>query len=232
MLERIKQALGTGPQPASGPVHPTHPGWGEITCGVQTPLGDVVRLRPLAYKDGQQWSVMRQADQTFLEPVEPTVEEDWRQAHTLTAWRSFYYSLKQTADAGFVVPMAIEVNDRFAGQVTLGNIQRGVVAECWIGYWVTSVLHRRGIATIACALGTDHAFTRVGMHRVTATFLPTNEGSRKVLDHCGFREEGYLRENLHINGQWRDHVLVAQVENEYVNGCVDRLILQDRARRV
>ena len=34
-----------------------------------------------------------------------------------------------------------------------------------------------GIATVACGLGTDHAIHRVGLHRVTATFMPGNPAS-------------------------------------------------------
>ena len=81
-------------------------------------------------------------------------------------------------------------------------------------------------------VGTDHAFSRIGLHRVTATYLPENEASGKVLAHSGFRKEGYLKSNLHINGRWRDHVLVALTEDEFVDSCTGRLIASGAARRV
>lgn len=232
MLAKFRKALGAGPQPALGPVHPIHPGWGEYTGTLELASGDRLRLRPLTFRDGKDWCLQRQADREFLEPVEPTVEETWAQAHSIAAWRGYFFTLRQSAEAGFVVPLVIEVNGDFAGQVTLGNIQRGIVSECWIGYWVFSQYHRRGIATAACALGTDHAFSRIGLHRVTATYLPENEASGKVLAHSGFRKEGYLKSNLHINGRWRDHVLVALTEDEFVDSCTGRLIASGAARRV
>ena len=127
------------------------------------------------------------------------------------------------AQQGTVVPMVIEVDGAFAGQVTLGNIQHGIVSECWIGYWVHSPYMGRGVASAACALGVDHAFGRVGLHRVTATYLPGNPASGKVLRTNGFVEEGYLRRNLHIDGQWRDHHFVAINIDDYPTTAVQRL---------
>ena len=114
------------------------------------------------------------------------------------------------------------------GQVTLGNIQHGIVSECWIGYWVHSPFMGRGIATAACALGTDHAFYRVGMHRVTATYLPSNPASGRVLRACGYREEGFMRRNLHIDGEWRDHHFVALNVDDFPSSAVSRLAAAGR----
>ena len=137
-------------------------------------------------------------------------------------------NLKRLAADGAVVPLVIELDGSFAGQVTLGNIQHGAVGECWIGYWVASPHMGRGIATAACALGTDHAIERVGMHRVTATYLPYNPASGRVLAACGYREEGFLRRNLHIDGQWRDHHFVAINAEDYPTTAVERLVAHGR----
>ena len=66
------------------------------------------------------------------------------------------------------------------------------------------------------------------MHRVTATFLPHNPASGKVLANTGFREEGFLKENLHIDGEWRDHCLVAQNIDDLPGSAVERLAGQGR----
>lgn len=93
-----------------------------------------------------------------------------------------------------------------------------VVCSCWIGYWVYSGFSGRGVASSAVSLGVDHAMTEVGMHRVEATVLESNVASRRVLEKVGFREEGLLQRNLHINGQWRDHVLVGLTVEERRSG--------------
>ncbi|WKD58031.1 Putative ribosomal N-acetyltransferase YdaF [Corynebacterium capitovis DSM 44611] len=206
-----------------------HPGWPESTPALSLPDGARVRLRPLRATDGTSWREERIADEAALRPVEPTVAGTWRQAHSQSAWRATWTNLRRLAADGLAVPLVIEVNGQFAGQVTLGNIQHGAVSECWIGYWVHTPYTGRGIATVACALGTDHALERVGLHRVTATYLPDNPASGRVLAANGFREEGYLRRNLHIDGEWRDHHFVALNAEDAGAGAVDKLVRSGRA---
>lgn len=209
--------------PSDGEPDPDHPGWPETTGALRLPCGWAVRLRPLASSDGAAWRDQRLADESILRPVEPTLPQGWQAGHSRAQWWATILELHEAAREGQVVPFAIEVNGAFAGQLTLGNIQRGVVSECWIGYWVFSRFSGRKVATVACALGTDHAFRRVGVHRVTATFLPSNPASGRVLRTNGFHHEGYLRGNLHIDGRWRDHHFVAQLKNQFAASCVTRL---------
>ncbi|WJY89328.1 GNAT family N-acetyltransferase [Corynebacterium confusum] len=206
-----------------------HPGWPEVTETVRIrpnarfPRGAEVRLRPLHRTDGADWRTQRLHDEAHLRHVEPTMPTSWVAAHSFQAWWNHLWYLGAAARQGVVVPFAIECNGRFAGQLTLGNIQHGSVSECWIGYWVFSEMTGGHLATVACALGTDHAFRRVGMHRVTATFLPNNAASGRVLFNNGFREEGIARRSLHIDGEWRDHHLVALVRDDFPDSCVARL---------
>jgi putative acetyltransferase len=148
---------------------------------------------------------------------------DWEDAHSKRQWWQQLLQLRSAADAGTVVPLAIEVNGRFAGQLTLGAIQHGVGSDCWVGYWVHSALSGQGVATAAVALGVDHALQRVGVHRVVATYLPSNTASGRVLEKNGFRQEGYLHRNLHIDGRWQDHYLVALCDDDYSLSCIERL---------
>lgn len=172
---------------------------------------------------------MRLDDEVALRPVEPTVSDGWEAAHSAGQWRRTWSNLRALARQGQVVPAAIEVNGRFAGQLTLGNVQYGVVSSCWVGYWVHSPWWGQGVATAAVALGVDHAMTAMGLHRVEATVMEDNTASRHVLARVGFREEGFLRRNLHINGRWQDHVLVGVTREELFTpehrGAVARLAL-------
>lgn len=190
--------------------------------------GGLLRLRPLTARDGREWSRQRLMDEPWLRPVEPTQHASWAQSHTDSAWHSNLRNLRDLAKRGVVVPMVIEVDGRFVGQVTIGNIQHGRISEAWIGYWVHSAEMGRGIATAACALGTDHGFARIGLHRLTATYLPDNPASGRVLELNGYHEEGYLVGNLHIDGRWRDHYFVAQLADEHPDTCVNRLIRAGR----
>ncbi|KHO29742.1 GNAT family N-acetyltransferase [Corynebacterium minutissimum] len=229
MLDPFGTAAGRLSSPASGAVNPDHPGWPEATPSLKVrgtsafPQGLNVRLRPLLRSDGSAWRQQRIEDCDFLKPVEPTLPTDWVSAHSQSAWWNHLMFLRESARSGTVVPLVIEVEGQFRGQLTLGNIQHGGVSECWIGYWVHSGVHRAGIATAACALGVDHAFYRVGLHRVTATYLPENPASGKVLHNNGFRDEGFLRRNLHIDGAWRDHHFLALNREDFASSAVERL---------
>ena len=43
--------------------------------------------------------------------------------------------------------------------------------------------------------------------------------SRGLLHKVGFREEGYARQYLRINGSWQDHVLYALLRGDLRNGA-------------
>ena len=55
------------------------------------------------------------------------------------------------------------------------------------------------------------AFGPLGLHRLEAACLPTNDASGNLLLKAGFTEEGYAKAYLKINGEWRDHVLFGLV---------------------
>ena len=80
-----------------------------------------------------------------------------------------------------------------------------------IGYWVGERHTRRGYTVAAVRSVTDFAFHRLGLHRVEAACIPTNDGSRAVLARVGFRQEGMAMAYLRINGVWRDHLLFGLV---------------------
>lgn len=215
-------------KPARGQRDLIHPGWPESTPTVILRNGDSLRLRPLLSGDGVAWSAIRKRDERWLRPVEPTTHTTWAEAHSAAQWRASFRNLRAMARQSSVVPMVIELNGAFAGQLTMGNIQHGSISEAWIGYWVSSVHMGKGVATAACALGTDHAFRRIGLHRLTATYLPSNPASGKVLKATGYRHEGYLRGNLHIDGRWQDHHFVAQNVDDFPDTAVGRLIRAGR----
>lgn len=128
-----------------------------------------------------------------------------------------------------MLPYVIEVDGRFAGQLTIGNVTHGALRSAWIGYWIARDFTGAGVATGALALGLDHCFGPVHLHRVEATVRPENLASRKVLAKAGFREEGLLKRYLDVDGGWRDHLLVAMTVEE-VNGSVSaRLVRQGLA---
>lgn len=137
--------------------------------------------------------------------------------------------LKREARHGVMLPFVIELNGDYVGQLTIGNVQRGAVCSAWIGYWVDQDHTGQGVAAAAVALGVDHCFGPVGLHRIEATVQPENAASRAVLRRVGFREEGLLKRYMDVNSRWRDHLLMGLTVEELDSSAVDALVRAGRA---
>lgn len=129
-----------------------------------------------------------------------------------------------------MLPYVIELDGQFCGQLTIGNVTHGALRSAWIGYWVSHSVTGRGVATGALALGLDHSFGPVRLHRIEATVRPENAASRAVLSKVGFREEGLLKRYLRVDGDWRDHLLVALTIEEVYGSVVSALVREGHAR--
>jgi [ribosomal protein S5]-alanine N-acetyltransferase len=206
-----------------------HPGWPSAVGSVRVDAG-VVRLRPVRLRDAAQWSRARLADQAYLEPFEPSTEADWVSRHSISTWPAVCSSLRSEARKGRMLPYVIEVDGQFCGQLTIGNVTHGALRSAWIGYWVCNSMTGRGVATGALALGLDHCFGPVRLHRVEATVRPENAASRAVLAKVGFREEGLLKRYLQVDGEWRDHLLVGLTAEEVYGSVVSALVRGGHAR--
>lgn len=190
-----------------------------------------VALRPVRLRDGATWSRLRLRDEDYLRVWEPDGEGTWTERFMPMAWPVLCSGLRATARRGQALPFAITLDGRFAGQLTLGNVVRGSLRSAWVGYWVESQASGGGVATASVALAVDHAFGPVGLHRVEATVRPENAASLRVLGKLGFRDEGLLQRYLEVDGEWRDHRLLAMTRDEVGDGLMSRLIRAGYAHR-
>lgn len=200
-----------------------------MTVGPIRVRAGTVRLRPVRLRDGAVWSRIRLAERAHLEPWEPVVEVDWTARHAVSSWPAICSGLRAEARRGRMLPYAIELDGQFCGQLTIGNVAHGALRSAWIGYWVAREFNGGGVATAALALGVDHGFGAVGLHRIEATVRPENGASRAVLAKGGFREEGLLQRYLEVDGAWRDHLLVALTAEELAVSAVSALVRAGRA---
>ncbi|MEN1933222.1 GNAT family N-acetyltransferase [Escherichia coli] len=56
------------------------------------------------------------------------------------------------------------------------------------------------------------------IHRIMANYMPHNKRSGDLLARLGFEKEGYAKDYLLIDGQWRDHVLTALTTPDWTPG--------------
>lgn len=176
--------------------------------------GDRVVLRPPERGDWELWSALRGESRKFLAPWEPSWTSD---ALTRSAYRRRLqrYAIDWRTDQGYSF-FIFRVEDRaLVGGIGLSNVRRGVAETASLGYWVGERFARRGYMTQGLALALAFSFQRLKLHRVEAACLPHNAPSRGLLLKTGFREEGYAREYLCIDGRWQDHVLYAMLRDEW-----------------
>jgi [ribosomal protein S5]-alanine N-acetyltransferase len=168
--------------------------------------GRRVYLRPPRHRDWRAWSELRAASRSFLVPWEPTWQRD-ALGHAAYRRRLRMMAFEWRDDAGYSFLILRRNDDVLIGGVTLSHLRRGVSQTASLGYWVGAAFARQGHMTEALGLMLPFAFDRLGLHRVEAACLPHNVASRGLLTKLGFREEGYAREYLKIDGAWQDHVL-------------------------
>lgn len=139
------------------------------------------------------------------------------------SYRAVVRRVLSSAREGRSLPFVIEVDGRFAGQVSVNNIVRGSAQFASIGYWIDAGLAGRGIVPRAVAMVIDHCFGPVGLHRIEICIRPENTNSLRVVEKLDMHEVGYAPRFLHIDGQWRDHRVFAVTVEECPGGLLKRL---------
>jgi ribosomal-protein-alanine N-acetyltransferase len=76
-----------------------------------------------------------------------------------------------------------------------------------IGYWIDRNFANRGFTTQAVEILTQYAFSELRLHRLEINLRPENASSRRVAEKAGYIFEGERPRYLHIDGQWRDHIV-------------------------
>jgi RimJ/RimL family protein N-acetyltransferase len=120
---------------------------------------------------------------------------------------------KTTEQQGRTIQWAI----RNAAGVLIGgcgfdDFQLGKSHRAEVGYWLAKPYWGRGIMTAVVRRLCDLAFTEFGLVRIVAYVFVDNQASAKVLEKCGFQQEGYLRKHCVKDGRYLDGKLFALVK--------------------
>lgn len=176
-----------------------------------------VYLRPARQSDWRAWASLRSESRDFLVPWEPSWSSD---ALSRAAFRRRLRSheAEWQRGTGYSFLMFRSDDDALIGGVTLSNVRRGVAQGASLGYWVGEPFARQGYMTEGLRAVLDFAFDRLALHRIEAACLPGNRASQGLLLKAGFKEEGYSRQYLRINGRWQDHRLFAVLQDDPRSG--------------
>lgn len=93
--------------------------------------------------------------------------------------------------------------------------KRGAMRFCAdLGYWLAPDFWSRGIMTAAVGLFCREIFSSTDVNRLQAEVFVPNVASCRVLEKCGFRKEGVLRQSAFKNGQFYDAAVYGLLASE------------------
>ncbi len=195
---------------------------------VELQHGDVT-LRPMRIRDAGDWDRVRRHNAGWLRPWEATLPS--YASPGPQTFGALVRSLNRQARRGRMLPWLIvyqpEPHGRssrpvLAGQLTVSGIVGGSAATAQIGYWIDQRLAGRGLTPTAVAMAMDYCFSALRLHRIEVAIRPENVRSLRVVEKLGFRPEGIRPRYLHIDGEWRDHLIFALNAEEVPEGMLNR----------
>ena len=125
-------------------------------------------------------------------------------------WLALY--AKTTENQGRPVHFAIRsADDALIGGCGFNGIEVGKSHKAEIGYWLAKPLWGRGIMTAVVQRVCQQALVAFGLVKIIAHVHPHNSASVRVLEKCGFQEEGFLRKHHLKDGKYIDARLFALV---------------------
>ena len=180
-------------------------------------VGARVLLRPLRADDWDGWRDVRQRSRAWLEAWEPRPESGISDPVTdREAFRARCgaWDRQRHFDAAYGFGLFL-IDGRFAGEVSLGSVQRGPFQSAFIGYWIDEALAGNGFVPEGVVLLLRYAFEALHLHRLEAAIVPRNFASRRVVEKLGLREEGTSLRFLQIQGVYEDHIRYAITADEW-----------------
>lgn len=180
-------------------------------------VGRRVLLRPLQADDWEQWRAVRVGSRAWLEQWEPKPESgspDPVADREAFRARCGAWERQRHFDAAYGFGLFLR-DGRFAGEVSLGSVQRGPFQMAYVGYWIDRDLAGGGYVPEGVVLLMRYAFEDLRLHRLEAAIVPRNVASRRVAEKLGMRDEGLALRFLQIQGVYEDHLRYAMTAEEW-----------------
>jgi ribosomal-protein-alanine N-acetyltransferase len=97
-----------------------------------------------------------------------------------------------------------EKEDQIIGQIQYGNIIRGPLQSCFVGYKLDEQKTGKGYMQEALQATNQVIFQELKLRRIEANIMPQNGASIRLAEKLGFEREGLAKSYMQINGKWED----------------------------
>lgn len=170
-------------------------------------------------------NIVCENDQVYLRPIELADTDlilKWRNSDSVRKY--FIYQkpftkeghekwLKEEVGTGKVVQMIIclKNNDQPIGSTYIRDIdyehQKGEYG-IFIG---EDAARGKGVGTSVAKMMIDYAFQTLHLHRLLMRVFAENASSIACNERAGYEREGYLRDDVYVNGEFRDIILMSVI---------------------
>lgn len=154
----------------------------------------------------------------FSYASEPRVTEHllWQPHENERATKRYLEYAQKLYRSGELVDWAVTLKEtgRMIGTCGFASLD-GENSSGEIGYVLHPDFWGRGLAAEALRVVMQYGFETLGLHRIECRHMHGNESSGKVMQKCGMRYEGTLRDSLYVKGRFCTIVMYSVLEEEY-----------------
>jgi ribosomal-protein-alanine N-acetyltransferase len=157
-----------------------------------------LRLRPFALSDAPAVKTLAGAREiaattlTVPHPYEDGMAEAWIETH----------GPAYEADRGAAFAITLKPTGELLGAISLAIDRPHARAE--LGYWIGLPFWNQGYATEAAQAVLRFGFEELELNRIFAVHMVRNPASGRVMQKCGMRHEGRLRQHINKWGMFED----------------------------
>ena len=136
--------------------------------------------------------------------------------------REYLLSIRQGFLTGELYQWGLEYSGEVIGTATLAGLERhpGGIHQAEIGFALAPSHWGGGLMRQALPALLEFAFSRLGLHRITADVDPRNSASLRLLEFLGFQREGLMRQRYFHLGEIQDAVIFGLLRDEWQSARV------------
>ncbi len=170
--------------------------------------GEQVHIRFLRAEDAAEKLRLEVENRAFFEAYSMTRYSDF---YTLPMQQELIeiYAEQKENDQAYSFGIFENEANVLVGTISLVQVMRGPLQNAVLGYAMDKKYNNKGYTTEAVKLIVAYGFQKLALHRIEAGVMPGNDASIRVLEKAGFHKEGLAVKNVQINGEWRDHQVLA-----------------------